>query len=795
VTASFAADTFTLSYAAGAGGSLTGNLSQTVAYGQDGTPVTAVADAGYHFVSWSDGSTANPRTDTHVTGNISVTASFAQDEYTLIVEVIPAEGGTITIQPEQATYLSGATVNLEAVPSIGWTFVEWTGDISSSASVQSIVMDSNKHIVAHFAESEYTLNILTEGSGTVSAVPVPPYTYNEEVTLTAEAATGWHFVRWTGDLGGSDNPATLALDGNKTVTAVFEKDAVTLAVNVTGSGAVTAEPAGPFLSGDTVTLTAEAATGWHFDSWTGDLGGSDNPATLTLDGNKTVTATFLMDPVTCYALALTHTGHGADPVASPGSSGGCDAGQYVEGANINLSGAAPEAGWQIGGWSGTTDDSSVAGTNMVVMPAGAHTVSIIYTQREYSLTIHTTGSGSVTADPAGPYHYGDTVTLTAIPDAGWMFAGWDACAGTGTCTVTLSADTTITATFTLIEYTLTTSVIGNGSITLDNPGPYHLGDMVQLTATPASGWGFSAWGGDLSGSANPANITIDGNKTVSATFRDATAPDTIINTHPANPSSVDSATFTFTGTDNVTPSASLTFECELDSGAWASCTSPAPYSSLANGTHTFSVRAADAASNVDATPATFTWTVAVSNNQAPVANAGGPYTGYEGSSFNLSAAKSTDPDNNITLYQWDLDNDGQFDDATGKTARFTAVDNGTYTVRVQVTDADGLTSTASASVTVKNVAPKITSLAVSNWTRVKTPVYTQVKFSDPGANDTFTVTWTWGDGTSSSGVVGTNSATGSHTYTRAGIYFVTATVKDKDGGVAAKYTVIIVLPR
>jgi hypothetical protein len=78
VTASFALDTFTLNYAAGAGGSLTGDTSQEVAYGGDGTAVTAVPDTGYHFVDWSDGSTANPRTDTNVTANVDVTANFAR---------------------------------------------------------------------------------------------------------------------------------------------------------------------------------------------------------------------------------------------------------------------------------------------------------------------------------------------------------------------------------------------------------------------------------------------------------------------------------------------------------------------------------------------------------------------------------------------------------------------------------------------------------------------------------------------------------------------------------------------
>ena len=74
--ATFAINTYALSYTAGTGGSLAGSSSQTVDYGSDGSAITAVADNGYVFSRWSDGITANPRTDTGISGNISVSAVF-----------------------------------------------------------------------------------------------------------------------------------------------------------------------------------------------------------------------------------------------------------------------------------------------------------------------------------------------------------------------------------------------------------------------------------------------------------------------------------------------------------------------------------------------------------------------------------------------------------------------------------------------------------------------------------------------------------------------------------------------
>ena len=86
-------------------------------------------------------------------------------------------------------------------------------------------------------------------------------------------------------------------------------------------------------------------------------------------------------------------------------------------------------------------------------------------------------------------------------------------------------------------------------------------------------------------------------------------PDTTLTATPSDPSNSDSASFEFTGTDNLTDPASLTFECQLDSSGFSACTSPTSYTSLADGSHTFEVRAIDEDNNTDPTPASFTWTI------------------------------------------------------------------------------------------------------------------------------------------------------------------------------------------
>jgi hypothetical protein len=124
---------------------------------------------------------------------------------------------------------------------------------------------------------------------------------------------------------------------------------------------------------------------------------------------------------TCFPLIIGHTGQGHNPTASPANSIGCPTGQYAVGTTISLSNALPDSGWRINGWTGTDNDSNTARDNTLTMPASARTVTVNYTQSEYTLTI-TSAHGTVTKNPdKATYHYGEVVWLTATADPGWRF--------------------------------------------------------------------------------------------------------------------------------------------------------------------------------------------------------------------------------------------------------------------------------------------------------------------------------------------------------------------------------------
>ncbi|CAL2075260.1 InlB B-repeat-containing protein [Tenacibaculum sp. 190524A05c] len=143
---------------------------------------------------------------------------------------------------------------------------------------------------------------------------------------------------------------------------------------------------------------------------------------------------------------------------------------------------------------------------------------------QYQLTINSNG-GNVTTNPSAinnTYNEGTDVTLTATPDAGYQFDGWsgDATGTTNPLTITMDADKTVTAMFSKIQRTLTINA-ANGSVSTNpNPtgGTYDDGTSVELTAIPDAGYQFDGWSGDASGTANPLNITMDADKTVTAMF-------------------------------------------------------------------------------------------------------------------------------------------------------------------------------------------------------------------------------------------------------------------------------------
>ena len=250
----------------------------------------------------------------------------------------------------------------------------------------------------------------------------------------------------------------------------------TLSVQRSGSGGgtVTSTPAGiscgtacgaAFDDGAQVTLHATPASGSAFSGWSGGGCSGTGDCVLTMDADRSVTATF--SPVG-RQLAVTKSGFGGGTVTSTpdGISCGaaCGAG-FDDGAQVTLH-AAPASGSLFNGWSG----SGCSGTGDCVLTMDADrsvTATFSKVSRQLTLTKSGSGTGTVTSAPAGincgsacsmSFDDGAQVTLHAAPASGSLFNGWNGggCSGTGDCFVTVDGDKPVSAAFVL-------DVVGPGS--------------------------------------------------------------------------------------------------------------------------------------------------------------------------------------------------------------------------------------------------------------------------------------------------------------------------------------------
>jgi len=144
---------------------------------------------------------------------------------------------------------------------------------------------------------------------------------------------------------------------------------------------------------------------------------------------------------------------------------------------------------------------------------------------KYTLTTAVNPAEGGTITPAsGEYNAGTTVTITASPAAEYVFKDWTGATGTTASTsVVMSSNKSVTANFVKKQYPLTVEIEGEGSVEEEviKQGlatDYNSGTIVELTAEPTGEWEFVEWTGDITSTENPAQITIDGPKTVKAKF-------------------------------------------------------------------------------------------------------------------------------------------------------------------------------------------------------------------------------------------------------------------------------------
>lgn len=379
--------------------------------------------------------------------------------------------------------------------------------------------------------TNYTVSVSIVGSGNVLVSPSgTSYPAGTEITFTAVPATGNYFVEWGGSLTGSQSPITVTINSDMDVTATFSGSQTGCDSYTPASMPLSQDGAGEYCWVFTGTIS-------NINSWNCDeiiVNGTDYTNTYASNipsqsGNYYVHYSASVpwahfeingtdEPTDNYTLTVNQpTGGSISP----------QTGTYPAGTVVNLT-ATADPGYEFANWTGDASGTSV--TTSVVMD-GDKSVSAVFnvvSDIVYTLDVTTTTGGTVTPD-GGEYVEGTVVTLTATPAAGYQFVGWsgDASGTSLTTTVTMDANKSVTATFAEVipdEYTLTVNVVGNGSVD-PNGGTYVSGTQITLTATPDADNQFVGWSGDASGTSSSVTVTMDANKSVTATFEPVTDGD------------------------------------------------------------------------------------------------------------------------------------------------------------------------------------------------------------------------------------------------------------------------------
>jgi hypothetical protein len=346
------------------------------------------------------------------------------------------------------------------------------------------------------------------------------FAVNRELEISAIPNENWVFERWEGDHSGTQNPVVIEMDSDKDIAAIFTERNYTLTVNTEGEGTVTErvvqQKATDYPSGTVVELTAEPGNNWQFVEWQGDLQGSENPQNITIEEEMEVTALF--EPIS-YPLTINIDGEGSveENVIQAKST------DYPFGTTVELN-AIPDSAWAFIEWEGDVESTESTVEITIDEPK---TVTVVF-DRTFGLTTVAIPEDGGTVEPSeGTYLRETSFQIEAIPKEGWRFVEWkgEFTGQTNPYNLTIIRNTTVEAYFERAEFTLDTTTVGMGEILLnvlvgqETETGYEFDSVVEVTAVAAEGWEFVEWQGDLSGTANPNTITIDGNRSITAVFR------------------------------------------------------------------------------------------------------------------------------------------------------------------------------------------------------------------------------------------------------------------------------------
>ena len=558
--------------------------------------LTAAANIGYTFNNWiANGTVVSTATySTTITGNVSIVANFTKNTYPITVAANPTEGGTVT---GGGTYEHGQSCTVTATPTVGYTFNGWFENntlVSSNANYQFTV-EGARDLEARFTLNNYVITVsanpsaggnITHTGGSWEGF-TGIYNHGDAATLTASANTGYTFSGWYESNALVYSLATYTIDpvtSAHTLEARFTLNTHTLTINyqyANGSQAAS-QYSQTYSYGESYSVASPSITGYtpDIDIVSGTMGDADVTVTVTytinshmltinyVDGNNNVMApqyTATLNYHDTYSVnSPAVTGYTPDQATvsgtmqdedvtvtvtySPNSytltinyldgNGNVVAPQYTATLSYNTYYSVNSPA--VTGY--TPDIATVSGT----MGIENVTVNVTYTINQHTLTINYVFAGGGEAAP--------TYTETLDYDEAYNVES-PAVAGYTPDVATVSGnmpdnDLTVTVTYTVATYTITTVASPTAGGTISGSGTYTHGATATLEATANTGYSFRQWSDGVA--TNPRTVTVTSDATYTAEF----TPNSYTITVTASPT--EGGTVTGGGSYNYGTTATLT---------------------------------------------------------------------------------------------------------------------------------------------------------------------------------------------------------------------------------------------
>ena len=316
------------------------------AYEQGDTcTVRTTANSGYAFINWTENGDEVSTSANYtfiVNGHRTLVANFEEHEpetYTVSVSANPSNGGTVS---GGGTFQQGESCTVHADANTGYTFTNWTenGNVVSTNANYTFTVTGNRMLKANFTvqtPDTYTITagVTPTGSGTTTGAGT--YQQGQSCTLTATAASGFVFQKWTknGSQVSTNATYTFTVTESASYIAHFDQQSYNISLSASPSNGGTVSGGGVHYYGQSCTVHAAANSGYTFTNWTenGSVVSSNANYNFTVTGNRTLVAHF--------------TQQSQAPTGAINGKFSVSAGQRVYFSQGNLQYKASTAQWQF----------------------------------------------------------------------------------------------------------------------------------------------------------------------------------------------------------------------------------------------------------------------------------------------------------------------------------------------------------------------------------------------------------------------------------------------------------------